>query len=147
SVRVKCVNNERQLGIGLSMYCDDARSYFPMYSNWGDWGGAGPAPPGTPPGTGLYATGNPVQQYSWDTPTANRPINTYVNNVRTYCCPADTGDTFDTTAAGLPPSAWTGSSCFLDWGNSYLMPWREQGLSDSAATDFGWLGIECIGGV
>ena len=140
AIRVKCVNNERQLGIALTMYADDFRDYFPMYSDWGDWGGPGPAPAGTPAGTGAYTTGAPVLKYGWNTPAVDRPLNVYVKNVMTFNCPADKGDTFDF-------SPWpSGDTCFSDWGTSYLMPWREPGLSDNPANNFGWLGIECIGG-
>src|ERR1700722_19529904 len=39
ALRVKCVSNERQLGLGLAMYADDARDSFPGYSGWASWGG------------------------------------------------------------------------------------------------------------
>jgi prepilin-type N-terminal cleavage/methylation domain-containing protein len=140
ATRIKCVNNERQLGIALTMYTDDFRDYFPMSSSWGDWGGPGPAPPGTAAGSGIYATGQPVQKYGWNTPGANRPLNVYAKNPMTFDCPADHGDSFDF-------SPWpAGGSCFSDWGTSYLLPWREPGLSDNPANNYGWLGIECIGG-
>ena len=49
----------------------------------------------------------------------------------------------------------TGQTCFSDWGNSYLMPWRQTGLIDPGTgaptpntTGFGYsyYGIEAIGG-
>jgi prepilin-type N-terminal cleavage/methylation domain-containing protein/prepilin-type processing-associated H-X9-DG protein len=137
AVRTKCVNNERQLGISLIMYSDDFRDYFPMYSDWGNWGGAGIAPTGTPSGTGQYATGQPVLKYGYNTPAANRPLNPYVKNLMTFDCPGDKGDTFDS------PTWLPGQSCFSDWGNSYLMPWRGWG---SASSGYDWLAIASIGG-
>jgi len=145
SIRIECVNNERQLGVGLTMYADDSQDHFPVYQDWGCWGGAGRAPAGTPQGQGTYATGIPAQLYGWQVYATNRPLNTYVKNLMTFDCPADTGDSFDF-------SPWPANcTCFSDWGNSYLMPWREYGLIDSttgANGPCGWsyYGIECIGG-
>lgn len=139
AIRLKCVSNERQLGIALTMYADDSRDSFPMYSDWGDWGGPGPAPSGGANGNGPYTTGSPAQKYGWNTPAASRPVNAYARNLMTFACPADKGDTFDF-------SPWPSSAtCFSDWGVSYLMPWREPGLA-TPANNYGWLGIECIGG-
>jgi prepilin-type N-terminal cleavage/methylation domain-containing protein len=148
AIRVKCVNNQRQLGIALTMYADDNHDYFPAYTNWACWGGLGGPPGGTaPPGpsTGTYTTGTPVQDYGWNCPAASRVVNPYVPNPQTFDCPADTGDTFDY------PTWSPGQSCFSDWGNSYIMPWRESGLITASMGQngsYGWsyYRIEAIGG-
>jgi prepilin-type N-terminal cleavage/methylation domain-containing protein len=132
SIRIKCVNNERQLGIALVMYADDSLGYFPAYSDWASWGGN-------------LGSGQPVQDYGWSLPAASRPIYPYAKNPQVYDCPADTGDTFDNPT-------WTAAqNCFSDWGNSYLMSFRQYGLIDEslgANGPYGWsyYGIEAIGG-
>jgi prepilin-type N-terminal cleavage/methylation domain-containing protein len=138
AIRMKCINNERQLGIALVMYADDSRDFFPAYLGWAAWGG--------PEGTGQPPSQN-LSEYAYNVPARARPVNPYVPNPQTFDCPADKGDTFDYPT-------WTpAQSCFSDWGNSYLMPWREPGLSDAGTgsnpgTPYGYsyLGIEAIGG-
>jgi len=132
AIRVKCVNNERQLGIALLMYADDSLSFFPAYLDWGCWGGN-------------LGSGQPVQDYGWNVPAASRPLNPYAPNPQVYDCPADKGDIFDS------PTWSPTQSCFGCWGNSYLMPWRQDGLIDAgtgANGPYGWsyYGIECVGG-
>lgn len=121
--RIKCVSNEKQLGIALTMYADDNADYFPAYLQWAAWGGK-------------KGNGNPAA-HGWNVPEDKRPINAYAKNVNLFHCPGDKGDTQN-------PSSPPGQSCFDSWGNSYVMPWR--GLSFAAAPDYGWLGINCIGG-
>lgn len=138
AIRTKCVSNERQLGIALTMYADDNHDYFPAYPGWAAWGG--------PVGTGQPPSGN-LTWYAYNTPAVDRPVNVYAKNPQTYDCPADTGDTFDYPT-------WAGSqSCYSDWGNSYMMPWREPGLVEASTGSapgtsygYGYCGIEALGG-
>jgi prepilin-type N-terminal cleavage/methylation domain-containing protein len=129
--RMQCVSNERQIGIALSMYSDDYQNNFPVYWDWACWGGQ-------------LGSGQPYQVYGWYVPDAARPLNYYAKNSQAYCCPGDVGDTFQ--------GPWsTGQSCFLDWGNSYLMPWRQSGLiaaNTGQNGTYGWsyYAIEAIGG-
>ncbi len=132
AMRVKCVNNQRQLGIALAMYADDSRDYFPAYQEWACWGGN-------------LGSGQPVQEYDWSVPAASRPMYPYAKNPEVYHCPADKGDTFDY------PNWLPTQSCYDCWGNSYLMPWRQYGLIDVTTGEngsYGWsyYGIESIGG-
>jgi prepilin-type N-terminal cleavage/methylation domain-containing protein len=96
----KCISNQRQLGIALTMYADDNRDFYPVYQNWATWGGA----------LGL-AVGN---VHGGLVPAVNRPVNRYTLNVKVYECPADHGD-----ALRLAPQY----TCYQAWGNSYLMTW------------------------
>ena len=69
--RVKCISNQRQIGIALHMYVDDNNDYHPAYANWATWGGdSGNAAYSTYHGAGVSAT--------------NRLLNRYVSNLRTY---------------------------------------------------------------
>jgi prepilin-type N-terminal cleavage/methylation domain-containing protein len=104
ALRTQCINNERQIGIALSMYVIDSNDYYPAYNNWATWGGeAGNPAYSTYHGAGVSST--------------NRPLNRYVTNLKTYACPADRGDAFPDriTAPNI--------NCFQAWGNSYLMAW------------------------
>jgi prepilin-type N-terminal cleavage/methylation domain-containing protein len=97
AVLIKCVSNERQMGIGLLMYVQDNNDLYPLYDGWADWGG-------TP-------TNNTVGPASHG--GTNRVVNPYIPNLQTFHCPADKGD-----------SLWNVTiPCFNAWGNSYLMPW------------------------
>ena len=121
--RISCINNQKQLGLAITMYADDNSDYFPAFLEWAAWGGK-------------KGNGNPAA-HGWNVPEDKRPINTYAKAVNTYRCPGDKGDT-------QVPSAPAGQSCFDSWGNSYVMPWRGQAFSP--APDYSWLGINCIGG-
>jgi len=133
--RTQCVSNERQIGIALTMYCDDYQGFFPAYSDWGCWGGQ-------------KGSGAPYATYGWNVPDTARPLNFYLKNNSVFCCPGDFGDP---GAAGNTISWIPGQTCFADWGNSYLMPWRQSGLIFSTTGQngsYGWsyYAIEAIGG-
>jgi prepilin-type N-terminal cleavage/methylation domain-containing protein len=130
--RIQCTNNQRQLGLSLTMYTDDNGDYFPSYLGWACWGGQ-------------KGSGQPAANYGWNVPASARPLNQYAANPNTYHCPSDRGDT-------LQAATWTQTqSCFDDWGNSYLMPWRQTGLLDAGTGanngyGYSYYGIEAIGG-
>jgi prepilin-type N-terminal cleavage/methylation domain-containing protein len=94
----KCISNQRQLGLALSMYVDDNLDHYPQYAGWACWGG--PKGVRTDNLHGALVSEN------------LRPVNPYTKNTETYHCPADKGD-----------AQWTSDDCFKDWGNSYLMVW------------------------
>lgn len=121
--RTSCINNQKQLGLAITMYADDNNDFFPAFLEWGAWGGK-------------KGNGNPAA-HGWNVPEDKRPINIYAKAVNTYRCPGDKGDT-------QTPSSPAGQSCFDSWGNSYVMPWRGQAFTP--APDYSWLGINCIGG-
>jgi prepilin-type N-terminal cleavage/methylation domain-containing protein/prepilin-type processing-associated H-X9-DG protein len=132
--RTQCVNNERQIGLGLTMYTDDNQGFFPSYLGWACWGGQ-------------KGNGQPYQNYGWNVPDWARPLNSYLKNANVYDCPSDNGDTAQSSGAPWPKV----ENCFSDWGNSYLMPWRQSGLimdMTGQNGDYGWsyYGIEAIGG-
>src|SRR6187401_1010139 len=59
---VKCVNNHRQIGLGLAMYADDFRDFYPIYEEWGTLGGK----------TGVMTL------HGGQVPVDRRPLNKYV---------------------------------------------------------------------
>lgn len=103
--RTACINNQRQIGIGLLMYAQDNNDFYPAYNNWATWGGdTGDATLSSYHGAGYPAT--------------NRVLNRYVTNLRSYQCPADKGDAL-ANRINDPKK-----TCYEAWGNSYLMAWN-----------------------
>src|SRR5262249_44912189 len=96
----KCINNQHQLGVALTMYADDSHDFYPVYQNWATWGG----------NLGL-AVGN---VHGGLVPANQRPVNPYTKNLNLYACPADHGDALRLAAQ---------YTCYQAWGNSYLMTW------------------------
>ena len=124
ALQTACMNNEKQLGIALIMYAGDNSDLFPAFLQWAAWGGK-------------LGNGNPAI-HGWNVPADKRPLNTYAKSEKSYACPSDKGDTQN-------PSTVVGQSCFDSWGNSYLMTWRDPNNTGSAP-NYGWCGINCIGG-
>ncbi len=123
--RIQCINNQKQIGTAMWMYTDDFGDYFPYSLGWACWGGQ-------------KGTGQPYQNYGWNVPASARPLNPYTINPNLYHCPGDRGDTAQGT--------WTATqSCFDDWGNSFLMPWRQTGLVDAGTGANGSYGYSYYG--
>jgi prepilin-type N-terminal cleavage/methylation domain-containing protein len=34
TLTIRCVNNQRQIGIGLAIYAEDFRDFYPAYEQW-----------------------------------------------------------------------------------------------------------------
>lgn len=130
--RIKCVSNQKQIGVAFVMYADDSQEYFPAYTNWAGWGGK--------LGQGQPTT---ARRYGWDLPESSRPLNTYARNPNVYACPSDKGD---------PLYMTVGQPCFTAWGNSYLMPLRDStiGMNSSLGRNgnygYSYYGIQAVGG-
>jgi prepilin-type N-terminal cleavage/methylation domain-containing protein len=101
---VKCVSNQKQIGLAYLMYTQDANGFYPSHNGWAAVGGKY--------WTNAY-TGNFAADYGGKVAETNRPLNAYAGSVEIFNCPADQGDS-------LNPAP---KSCFLGWGNSYLVEW------------------------
>jgi len=101
---VKCVSNEKQIGLAYVMYTGDYEGKYPVHDGWAAVGGKY--------WTNAFTQGN-AADYGGNQQETNRPLNRYVGNVETFHCPADKGD-------ALNPNA---KSCYQGWGNSYLVAW------------------------
>jgi prepilin-type N-terminal cleavage/methylation domain-containing protein len=101
---VKCVSNQKQIGLAFKLYVDDNGDLFPVHDGWGATGGKR--------WTNAYTTGN-AADYGGKIAETNRPLNQYAGSVDIFHCPGDKGD-------ALNPGA---KSCWLGWGNSYLVEW------------------------
>jgi len=99
--RIQCIDNEKQMGVGFSLYIDDYNGNYPMYGNFAAYGGQ---------------TGTNMLHGSFIDPT-NRPLNKYTVKLSVYDCPADKGD-------ALYP--FNAPNCWAAYGNSYLMVWDTQ---------------------
>ncbi len=102
--RTQCTNNNRQTGLGWTMYADDNNSWYPTTSGWGDFGGQR----GTPTPVTLWL----VPNFGIYTDKTNRPLNKYVSAVESWHCPSDKGD----------PN-YQAKNCFVEYGNSYCTEW------------------------
>lgn len=101
---VKCISNQKQIGLAFKLYADDNRESYPMHPGWGDVGGKY--------WTNANVTGN-AGDYGGRTAETNRPLNRYAGAVELFRCPADAGDSLNTQV----------KTCFTGWGNSYLVEW------------------------
>ena len=98
SLRIKCLSNQKQIGIALNLYTDDFNSSYPLHGDWGTLGGR--------PTNGTVTTHNSRNEKT-------RPLNSYAGNIEVFHCPADKGDPFWPIAR----------TCWDGWGNSYLPMW------------------------
>ena len=109
---IKCVSNQKQIGIALKMYVDDSQGTFPVHRGWADLGGQGPT--------------NPAPYYSASTPATNRPLNSYSGSVQIFSCPADKGD---------PYYSGQINNCYNSYGSSYLVEWSTDAFGVKKVTD------------
>jgi prepilin-type N-terminal cleavage/methylation domain-containing protein len=91
--QIKCVNNQKQIGLAFHMYTDDNNDTLPLCRDWASTGGK----------SGKYDT------FVADT---NKPLYTYQGTPEIFRCPADKGD-------GAPFVGAT--NCYNQYGNSYLV--------------------------
>ena len=89
------------------MYSDDSSDYFPNHDGWAAVGGQLPPSPDLVDPDAYPSYGGIIAENK-------RPLNSYINNLNTFHCPADKGDP-------LNPAAKT---CWDGWGNSYLVEWN-----------------------
>ena len=101
---VKCMSNERQIGIAFKMYAMENQDSYPLHDGWGATGGKY--------WTNAVVSGN-AADYGGKVAETNRPLNIYAGSVDVFQCPADKGDELNPIA----------KSCWLGWGNSYLVEW------------------------
>jgi type II secretory pathway pseudopilin PulG len=107
---IKCVSNQKQIGLAFQMYRDDNNTKFP--------------PLGTSGWTSFeYGGGDPADRSRSTVAATNRPLWPYTHSREVFKCPADRG--WD---APLPQYGPLTKSCFAAVGTSYKYnenPWCE----------------------
>lgn len=93
--RVKCFNNQRQIGYGYSMYAGDNEDYYPLAPGIASVGG----------NDGTLWSNQPT---NGRVDKEDRPLNAYVGAVETFQCPSDRGDFLKRI-----------DHCYDQMGNSY----------------------------
>jgi hypothetical protein len=99
--RIQCIDNEKQMGVGLTLYVDDNSDNYPAYEAWAAFGGQ---------------TGTNMLDGALTDPT-NRPLNKYTVKLTIYDCPADKGDALNPQRS---------PNCYAAYGNSYIIVWDSQ---------------------
>ncbi|MSU35582.1 MAG: type II secretion system protein [Pedosphaera sp.] len=105
---IKCMSNQRQIGLAYKMYAIDSADFYPIHDGWGATGGKF--------WTNAYTGGN-ASDYGGKVSETNRPLNQYAGSFDVFHCPADHGDSLNPVP----------KSCWLGWGNSYLVAWQGDG--------------------
>ena len=104
ALSVRCMSNQKQIGLAFKMYADDNNGSYPVHDGWGSTGGKY--------WTNAYTGGN-AANYGGRVQETNRPLNKYTGSIEVFRCPGDKGDALNP----VPKSCWEG------WGNSYLVQW------------------------
>jgi prepilin-type N-terminal cleavage/methylation domain-containing protein len=73
ATRIKCLNNQKQIGIGYHLYTEDNGESYPLQPDW-------------------HAGGGKSGTYSIFVHETNRPLNRFVGAVEVWHCPNDRGD-------------------------------------------------------
>src|SRR5437016_5014353 len=102
--KIKCMSNQKQIGIAYKLYADDHIDFYPIHDGWASVGGKY--------WTNANVSGN-AADYGGRVPETNRPLNRYIGAVEVFHCPADHGDALNTQV----------KTCWEGWGNSYLVEW------------------------
>jgi prepilin-type N-terminal cleavage/methylation domain-containing protein len=98
ALQVKCVSNQRQIGIALRLYTDDNADTMPSTRDW-------------------PAVGGQDGGYDCFVAATNRPLFRYQGNPQIFQCPADKGD------AAIWHPTQPNKRCWDVFGNSYLAEW------------------------
>ena len=105
ALKIKCMSNQKQIGIAYKLYSDDHTDLYPVHDGWASVGGKF--------WTNASVAGN-AADYGGRTSETNRPLNRYAGAVEVFHCPADHGDSLNTQV----------KTCWEGWGNSYLVEWQ-----------------------
>ncbi len=93
--QIKCVSNQKQIGLAFHMYADDNADTLPLCRDWA-------------------STGGKSGKYDLFVSETNKPLYQYQGSPEIFRCPSDKGD-------GAP---FVGSTnCYNQYGNSYLIEW------------------------
>src|SRR4051812_4161171 len=101
--RIRCVSNQKQIGLGFQMYAQDNSEKYPIAPSWSTIGG-------NVGSTVEYASSS----YGW----TNRVRNPYLSTPEIFRCPSDHGDALVAVfQSNKRPT------CYVAYGTSYLVQW------------------------
>ena len=113
--QIKCITNEKQVGLAFVLFADENEDYYPITSGWDNYGGVA----------------SQYDGYGGFTKEDKRPLNRYAGNVQIFRCPSDRGD------ALVPQykTAWdmSGTSYRTQWGQHSFRIHRVTGNSADPA--------------
>ena len=89
-----CLNNLRQIGVGLKLYHDENRGRFPLRISMKGSVGTPPAGPESAADWWDFTFALGGQDVPSGPPAPQRPLAPYIKSAETFHCPADKGDTF-----------------------------------------------------
>ena len=98
---VKCLNNQKQIGLAYQMYADDNNDFYPAARGWAAVGGKQGVPKPT-------VAADVIASFGARESETNRPLNVYVGSPNSFECPADKGD-----------ALYNAKHSFIEYGNSY----------------------------
>jgi prepilin-type N-terminal cleavage/methylation domain-containing protein len=107
---IKCISNEKQIGLAFKLYADDNRDFMPVHSGWGDLGGKF--------WTNANVSGS-AADYGGRTAETNRPLN------------PDAGDSLNTQVKTCF-TGW-GNSYLVEWAVDAFRVRRVTGDSRASA--------------
>lgn len=99
AMAVKCISNQKQVGLAFQMYADDNRDSYPLCRDWASSGGKD-------------------GRYDLFVAMTNRPLYRYQGSPEIFRCPSDKGDIFSDKVRNVKTT-----NCYVQFGNSYLMEW------------------------
>jgi prepilin-type N-terminal cleavage/methylation domain-containing protein len=99
ALAIRCISNQKQVGLAFHMYADDNADLYPLCQDWASSGGKD-------------------GRYDVYVAMTNRPLFRYQGSPEIFRCPSDKGDTFSDTVRGVRTT-----NCYVQFGNSYLMEW------------------------
>jgi prepilin-type N-terminal cleavage/methylation domain-containing protein len=127
AIKVKCLNNLRQIGIGLKLYVDENRSTFPPA-----WSSQF-IPNANPDYLFAFALGgsDPSPAFAGDggmPPASKRPLASYVPSRETFHCPADRG--MDMNGGSWRPTVFAAGGCSYRFNHALQMETYNAGVAE-----------------
>jgi prepilin-type N-terminal cleavage/methylation domain-containing protein/prepilin-type processing-associated H-X9-DG protein len=104
ALTIRCISNQKQIGLAFTLYADDHLDTLPLCRDWASSGGKD--------GT-----------YDLFVAMTNRPLYRYQGNPEVFRCPSDKGDIFSDNVRNVRTT-----NCYVQFGNSYLMEWAADGF-------------------